>query len=289
MKYQPVQTKSVLVTGCSSGIGAAAAILLRDRGWNVLPTARKEADLQALREQGFEPVHLDVADSESVNRAADETLERLGGRLGGVVNNAGFGQAGALEDVSRDALRYQFEVNLFGMQELTNRFIPVFRKQAYGRIVNVSSVVGRVCLPFFGAYSSTKFAMEALSDAMRIELRGSGIAVSLVEPGPIATDFGVNSKLHVDGKLRMKGSHYENAYQKYINRIPVPGKRGFFTRPPEDVGKKIVHALESPRPRIRYCITIPAHVGAWMSRLAPYAFIDGVMAMRWERRIGPTS
>ncbi len=155
----------------------------------VVPTARKAEDLQRLRENGFEPVELDVADSDSVQRAADEVLRRVDGRLGALVNNAGFGQPGAMEDISRDVLRYQFEVNVFGMQELTNRCIPVFRQQGRGRIVNISSVVGRVSLPFLGSYSATKFAMEAISDALRMELRDAGIAVSLVEPGPIATSF----------------------------------------------------------------------------------------------------
>jgi NAD(P)-dependent dehydrogenase (short-subunit alcohol dehydrogenase family) len=192
VKLPPVEPKSVLVTGCSSGIGAATATLLRKRGWKVFPTARNPDDLDQLRKDGFEAIHLDLGDSASVQAAADVALEVMEGNPGALVNNAGYGQPGALEDLSRDAMRAQFEVNVFGMQELTNRFIPVFRKQRAGRIVNVSSVVGRVSLPFSGIYSATKFAMEAMSDAMRVEFSDSGIGVSLVEPGPITTHFRVD-------------------------------------------------------------------------------------------------
>ena len=176
MKAPVVHVKNVLVTGCSSGIGLATARVLRGRGWNVIPTARKREDLDALRADGFTPVELDVADAESVKRAAARALEIFGGRIGGVVNNAGFGQAGAVEDLSREVLRYQFEVNFFGAHDLTNRFIPIFRKQGWGRIVNISSVLGRVVIPFYGSYCATKFAMEALSDALRVELCDSGVS-----------------------------------------------------------------------------------------------------------------
>jgi short-subunit dehydrogenase len=289
MKFPAVEKKTVLVTGCSSGIGETTAVYLKERGWTVWPTARKVADLDRLREKGFEPVELDIAKSESVQKAAGEIKERLGGALGALVNNAGFGQPGALEDVSREALRYQFEVNLFGMQELTNAFIPGFREQGYGRIVNVSSVVGRVCLPFYGAYSSTKFAMEALSDALRVELRSTGTSVSLIEPGPIATEFGNNAAVHAQEDLPHEGSRHQAMYEEMIRKRQRTGKMKPFTLPPEAVARKIFHALESSRPKARYAVTLPAHVGALMSRFAPTWMVDALMSVRWESRMGPTS
>ena len=192
MKKAPVKIKTVLVTGCSSGIGLATARLLRDRGWQVAPTARKTADLDMLRAEGFDPIALDVTDSASIADAASAVLARFGGQLGAIVNNAGFGLTSAIEDAPRAMLRDVFEVNVFGLQELTARFIPLFRKQGYGRIVNVSSVLGELSLPFAGVYSASKFAVEALSDALRRELFDSGIAVSVVQPGPIETRFSEN-------------------------------------------------------------------------------------------------
>src|ERR1039457_1531583 len=150
MKFPPVKTRCALITGCSSGIGLAAARLLRQHGWQGLPTARKPADLNKLRTENSTPIQLDVADAESVRAAATEALKLAGGTLGALVNNAGYGQPGALEDLSRAALREQFETNVIGLQDLTTQFIPLFRKQRWGRIVNISSVVGRIPLPLMG-------------------------------------------------------------------------------------------------------------------------------------------
>lgn len=279
MKYPNVQNRSVLVTGCSSGIGAATARVLRDAGWTVFPTARKETDLQALRADGFDPVELDLADSASVQAAVQKTLERTDGRLGAVVNNAGFGQAGAMEDIERDALRRQFEVNLFGMQELTNGFIPGFRAQGFGRIVNVSSVYGRIAAPMVGSYCASKFAMEAVSDALRIELRHTGIAVSVIEPGPIISKFRKNAAAGSLETIDVEHSRFGDVYKKEAERrLKQEKKPDLFTRPPEEVAEKIRHALESTRPRRRYCVTIPAYLGSFAAHFLPAAWIDRVMA-----------
>lgn len=279
MKTPPVQSRTVLVTGCSTGIGRAAARLLRDRGWTVYPTARSDADLDGLRAEGFDPVRLDMAAEESVAAAAAEALRRAGSAgLGGVVNNAGFGQPGAVEDVSRAAFRRQFEVNLFGMQDLANRLIPAFRRQGWGRIVNVSSVVGRIALPFMGAYSATKFAMEALGDAQRVELHGSGVSVSIVEPGPIATAFGDNAARSGRETLRPEASVFGAVYRDKLERVSARAdRRERFRLPPEAVARVIAHALESPRPRRRYAVTLPAHLGAWMARALPDAVLDRIL------------
>ncbi len=218
MKFPTVKNKSVLVTGCSSGIGRATAEVLRSKGWTVFPTARKVADLDELKQAGFEAVKLDLSSSESIAVAVDWVLAKNDGKLGAVVNNAGFGMPGAIEDLTRDAMRDQFEVNLFGLQELTNKLIPGFRKQGDGRIVNVSSVVGRLSLPFMGIYSASKFALEAVSDALRVELSLDRISVSLVEPGPIRTSFSTNCAGQGEEKLDAEVSRFGGAYRRYFDR-----------------------------------------------------------------------
>jgi len=285
MKTPAVQNRSVLITGCSSGIGLATAELLRSRGWRVFPTARKAKDLVMLRNARFQGVKLDVTSSESIDRAIRTVLEDNEGVLGAVVNNAGFGMPGAIEDLSRDAMRHQFEVNLFGLQELTNRLIPVFRRQGYGRIVNVSSVVGRIALPFMGIYSASKFALEAVSDVLRVELSKDPIGVSLIEPGPIETRFSVNCTTQGEDGLDMENSRFGEAYRSYFEKRRSGGmSEDRFRLPPEAVAWKIVDALESPRPKIRYCVTVPAHLGYWAARLLPATLIDRLMVAKVKKR-----
>jgi NAD(P)-dependent dehydrogenase (short-subunit alcohol dehydrogenase family) len=274
----PVKIKSVLVTGCSSGIGRATALLLRESGWHVRPTARSERDLEVLKEEGFTPLALDLADPDSVARAAAETLELFEGSIGALVNNAGFAQFGAVEDVGRADLRRQFEVNLFGMQQLTNHFVPLFRKQGWGRIVNISSVYGRVTAPMVGAYCASKYAMEALSDALRMELRGSGVALSLIEPGAIRTDFRRNAAEQAERSLDLQAAEFKTRYSRIIKRKEDhPDRPRRFSLPPEAVAKKIRHALESRRPKARYCVTIPAHIAAFLRRAAPTSLLDRIL------------
>lgn len=279
MRYPPVLSKNVLVTGCSSGIGLATARYLKERGWNVLPTARAEADLRMLAREGFEPITLDVGDSDSVAAAAKATLERCNGTLGALVNNAGFAQYGAVEDLTREALRRQFEVNVFGMQELTNLLIPAFRRQGFGRIVNVSSVYGRISAPMVGAYCASKYAMEALSDSMRVELRKTGVAVSLVEPGAIVTEFRRNAAAHSMDHLKVEGGRFGRKYEKSLRRAKEKDEtKKPFAAQPVAVAKPIFHALTSTRPKRRYCVTIPAYLVAFVRRFAPDGLLDLLLA-----------
>ncbi len=285
MRASAIQDKSVLVTGCSSGIGRATAEMLRSKGWTVFPTARKFEDLELLRQAGFEAVELDVTSSESILTAVDGVLAKNNGVLGAVVNNAGFGMPGAIEDLTRDAMRYQFEVNLFGLQELTNQFIPIFRKQGYGRIVNISSVVGRLSLPFMGIYSASKFALEAVSDALRVELSANHISVSLVEPGPIQTRFSTNCAGQGEEKLNTADSRFGGAYKQYFEKRRNGGmSEDHFRLPPEAVAKKIFHALESSHPKIRYRVTIPAYLGDWAARFIPSGWMDRIMIHHVKNR-----
>ncbi len=281
MSYPLITDRTVLVTGCSTGIGAATARVLRDSGWHVLPTARKPEDIEALTGDGFEPITMDMADETSVKEGAAQAMDLGQGKLSAVVNNAGYGQSGAIEDLTRDVLRYQFEVNVFGMQQLTNALIPSFRQRGRGRIVNISSVLGRMTIPFLGAYCASKHAMESLSDALRVELVNSGIAVALVEPGPIESSFRNNSADMAEQTLDVEASRFGAEYAKEIERRKKPKKKKKqFMLPPEAVAAKVLHALESARPQRRYCVTLPAYAGAMLRRFAPDALLDHVLAAK---------
>lgn len=288
MRLPPVHHRSVLITGCSTGIGLATAHLLRDHGWRVVTSARKPADVEKLRGAGFESLTLDLADETSVSAATAETLRLTDGQLGALINNAGFGQAGAMEDISRATLRYQFEVNVFGAQDLANRLLPAMMHAGAGRIVHISSVLGRLTLPLYGSYCASKHALEALADAQRLEVRGLGVGVILVEPGPIATEFRRNAAQQVEAQLDMAGAAYRDYYRKEVERrrnSAKPSSR--FAAPPEAVAQVIERALESRNPRARYAVTLPAQVGPILRKLMPDALWDAVLGSRVPPRNPP--
>ncbi|BCB25745.1 short-chain dehydrogenase/reductase [Sulfurimicrobium lacus] len=272
-----MEQKSVLITGCSSGIGLCAAEGLARRGFRVFATARQAADVEMLAARGLESLQLDIADSDSIRRAVDEVLHRTGGTLYALFNNAGYGQPGAVEDLRREVLREQFETNVFGTVELTNRIIPVMRAQGGGRIVINSSILGYIALPFRGAYNASKFALEGIADTLRLELRGSGIHVSLIEPGPITSRFRANAHEMFKQRIDAEASFFRDTYRAMENRLTKPGPAAPFTLPPEAVLEKLIHALESGRPRIRYPVTFPAHLFAVLKRVLSGAALDSVL------------
>jgi NAD(P)-dependent dehydrogenase (short-subunit alcohol dehydrogenase family) len=269
--------RTLLITGCSSGIGLAAAQTLHARGWRVFATCRKQADVDRLGRQGLESLRLDLDDTASIRAAVAEVLQRTGDRLDALFNNGGFGQTGAVEDLSRQALREQFETNLFGWVELTNLVIPVMRRQGQGRIVMNSSVLGLAALPYRGAYVAAKFALEGLTDTLRLELEGSGIAVSLIEPGPIATRFRENALEHFRRHIDVAGSVHRAAYAAQLERLEKPGPAAPFTLPPAAVVDKLIHALESRRPRPRYYVTLPTHLIGHARRLLNSRGLDRLL------------
>lgn len=275
MKRPIVATKNVLITGCSSGIGLATANLLRERGWQVVPTARSDEDLEHLRSDGFSPVRLDLASEETIEKAWGDAHELCGGVMGGLVNNAGYALAGAIEEVEANDLRRQLEVNLIGLQQLTCRAVDSMRAQGWGRIVNVSSIYGRIAAPLVGSYCASKFALEAMSDALRNELWSSGIGVSLMVPGPIVTDFRKNAAIAAEEALDLESDRFGEHYRRRIvSKKKRRAEPDFFRKSPEAVAGKIRHALESARPRRRYYITPAAHLGALLRRFAPDTFLD---------------
>jgi NAD(P)-dependent dehydrogenase (short-subunit alcohol dehydrogenase family) len=269
--------KSVLITGCSSGIGVAAARALHARGWRVFATARKPADVERLNAEGLESLVLDLDDSASIRAAVAEILARTGGRLDALFNNGGFGQVGAVEDLTRDALRQQFETNLFGWVELTNLVIPAMRKQGHGRIVMNSSVLGYAAFAYRGAYNAVKFAVEGLTDTLRQELSGTGIRVILIEPGPIVSRFRENCLPHFEKHIDWRNSVHRARYEGQLARLRTPGPAAPFTLGPEAVVDKLLHALESPFPQARYPVTVPAVAFGWLKRFLSTRMMDWVL------------
>ena len=274
--------RTVLITGCSSGIGRDAAGRLRERGWRVLATCRKPEDCARLAAEGFESFQLDLADADGVTRAAEEALARTDGRIDALVNNGAFACPGAVEDLPRAALREIFETNLFGQVDLTNRLLPAMRAAGGGRVVMISSVLGLVAAPWRGAYVATKFALEGISDTLRLELAGSGIAVVLVEPGPIRTRFRQNAIPHFERHVDWKASPHRTDYEATLLRrlYATDPVRDRFELEPAAVSVTILRALESPRPAARYRVTVPAQGAAVLRRLLPTRLLDRVLRGR---------
>lgn len=270
--------RSILITGCSSGIGLVCAQGLSQRGWRVIASARKPADVTRLQTLGLSAVQLDLDDPRSIQDAVAETLELTGGRLTALFNNGAYGQPGAVEDLTREVLRAQLETNLLGWHDLTCRLIPIMRRQGYGRIVQNSSVLGFIPLPYRGAYVASKYALEGLTDTLRLELRGTGIWVSLIQPGPIATRFRENANAAFQANIDRERSVHRAAYARAAARLTKPGPAQPFTLPAEAVLRPLIHALESPRPRVRYGVTLPTHLFAVLTRILPDRALDWVIA-----------
>lgn len=269
--------RSILITGCSSGIGECAARTLRGRGYRVFATARRPEDVERLRAEGFEALPLDLADSASITAAVAVVLEATGGTLYGLFNNGAYGQPGAVEDLRREVLREQFETNLFGAHELTNLVIPVMRRQGHGRIIQNSSVLGFAAMRFRGAYNASKYALEGLTDTLRLELAGSGVYVSLVEPGPIASRFRDNAYRMYRKNIDPETSPHRETYRAMEARLQKEGPAVPFTLGPEAVVAKVIHALEARRPLERYYVTFPTYLFGYLKRLLPTRALDALV------------
>jgi NAD(P)-dependent dehydrogenase (short-subunit alcohol dehydrogenase family) len=269
--------KSVLITGCSSGIGQVVAEGLKARGYRVFASARKPADVERLAAAGFESLQLDLADSSSIRAAVEDILGRTRGTLDALFNNGAYGQPGAVEDLSREVLREQFETNLFGWHELTNLVLPVMRRQGHGRIIQNSSVLGFVALRYRGAYNASKYALEGLTDTLRLELAGSGIHVSLIEPGPIASRFRENAFRAYQRNINPAGSPHQDMYRRMEERLTKQGPAVPFTLPPEAVLNKVIHALESRHPKARYYVTFPTYLFGFLKRVLSDRMLDKVL------------
>lgn len=264
--------KSILITGCSSGIGRSAAYFLRDRGFKVIATARQPKHVSNLQKQGFEALLLDLDDSVSI-AAVGQYIVTKHPNLFGLVNNAAFGQPGAIEDLDRATLRAQFETNLFGTHELTQTLIPLLKRQPDSRIVQISSVLGFVALPLRGAYTASKFALEGLSDTLRLELQGTGVKISIIEPGAIDTQFRVNALSKLVSNIDTANSDYQDQYNAAKKRLS-DAQPARFAASADRVAKDIHHALTAADPKVRYRITLPTILIAKLKRLLSSRMLD---------------
>jgi NAD(P)-dependent dehydrogenase (short-subunit alcohol dehydrogenase family) len=274
----PMSNRTILISGCSSGIGLAAAATLKARGWRVLATARKPEDLARLeKDYGLEAFAMELSDLASINACADAVLERTHAKLDALYNNAAYGVIGAMEDISGDVLRKHLDVNVVGTHELTRRIIPAMRAQGHGRIVTCSSVLGLVSGPYRGPYCASKYAVEAMTDALRYELKSSGIHVSLLEPGPIKTQFLPSTLATFKSTVDVANSPHKAAYAKRIaameNDTGSKLKLG-----PEAVVKKLIHALESPNPKARYMVSPHTYIAATLKRVLPGRVLDMILS-----------
>ena len=270
--------KSILITGSSSGIGYDAAIGFQAIGFRVFASCRAQVDCDRLIAKGFESPRIDYADSDSITAGLVDVLAATGGTLDVLYNNGAFACPGAVEDLPRDALRAIFEVNVFGYQELTNQVIPVMRSQGHGRIIHCSSVLGLVGLKWRGAYVATKFALEGLTDVLRIELAETPIEVVLIEPGPITSNIRQNAAPHFERWIDWKGSVHATEYKTLRKRLYIKNEPDAFELPASAVTKKLVHAATSKRPKARYYITKPTYLMGFLRRILSTRLLDAFIS-----------
>jgi len=270
-------SRVVLVTGCSSGIGRAIAMRLAGHGWTVYATARRPETIEDLASSGCHLLTLDVCHEESMH-AAVATVEETEGAVGVLINNAGFGLEGAVEELAAADLRHQFETNLFGPLHLTQLVLPGMRRQHWGKVVNVSSVGGRITVPGGGAYHASKHAVEALSDVLRFEVRGFGIDVILIEPGAVASRWTEKAVSEIEDHID-PASPYAAFNRAVAHQLESAhhGLLALAARPPEAVARVVERAINSPKPRTRYVVPVLAHLFTGAHRLLPDRVWDAFM------------
>jgi short-subunit dehydrogenase len=267
--------KSVLITGCSTGIGLCIALGLQKKGYRVFPTARTNEDVKKLKDLGFEALYLDLFSSDSIKSAVFKLYEKTDS-VYALINNGAYGQAGALEDISREVLDKQFQINVFGWHELTNLLLPKMRNHDSGRIVYISSVLGFVAMPFRGPYIASKFAIEGLVSTLRLELCNTNIKLSVIQPGPIESKFRQNAYKAFKENVDTLNSHYLNQYESMIKRLNS-GKNVKFTLSPDAVLKCAIHALESNSPKNYYRVTFPTKLFALLGNILPSKWMDNIL------------
>lgn len=277
--------KIIFITGCSSGIGYDAAMTLKSRGHRVIASCRQLADVEKLLQLGVDTIQLDVNDERSIASAVTCLLEKTDGQLDILINNAGYGQAGALEDVPRSALIAQFNTNVFGLMELTRLVIPVMRKQGRGRIINISSVLGFISMPFRGAYNASKYAVEGLSDTLRLELKPAGIDVITFEPGPIESRFREHVVEHSMQSIDIEHSHFKRQYQHMLNHFQAGKNQSRLTQQTDAVIHKLVRAIEAKSPKPKYLVTLPTYVFMILKRMLSVKLLDKCLSIISKREM----
>lgn len=267
----------ILITGCSTGIGWHLAQRLKQEGYTVLATARKETDVAHLQQSGLQAHILDLNDEQSIEQAVNWAITESKGKLYGLINNGAYGQTGALEDLPTHALREQFNTNLFGWHHLTRLILPVMLQQNQGRIIQISSLLGLVAMKYRGAYNASKFALEGYTDTLRLELRDTAIQISLVEPGPIRSEFRSNALKKFLQHINVTSSRHSKIYQQTLQRLQNPNPKNPFTLEPESCVAPVLHALRSKRAKTRYGVTFPTHLFAFLRRVLPSRWLDGIL------------
>lgn len=265
--------KTILITGCSSGIGYATAKRLQQEQWHVYASCRHEADVARLQQEGFDCLLLDVTNDAHIEAAFKHIIQQSG-RLDALFCNAGYGQTGAAEDISRVALYEQFNTNVFGTWQCIHAAMAIFRRQGFGRVLVNSSILGFAAMPWRGAYNSSKFALEGLCDTLRHETHGSGIHISLLEPGPIRSRFRSNALTKFRQHINMDGSVHKQAYQAQLDRLQKTGNAAPFTLTSEQCAQVCARALNAARPKARYPVTVPTHVFWYLKKWLPTAWLD---------------
>ena len=269
-------SKAVLITGCSSGIGWTTAEYLSDVGWRVYATARSVEKIAPLEERGCRLLALDVTDEDSMASAVEE-VEREEGAVGALVNNAGYSQSGAVETVPMEKVRAQFETNVFGLVRMCQLVLPGMRRQGYGRIVNLSSMGGRLTFPGAGFYHASKYAVEAVSDALRFEVEGFGIKVSIIEPGLIRTGFAEAAVGSMDGQDDGPYAGFDEAVARATTENYEQGSISRLAGEPTAVAGAIEQAISASSPRSRYAVTPSAHLLIGLRRLLPDGAWDAAL------------
>lgn len=271
--------KNILITGCSSGIGYYCAKQLQKRGYNVVASCRSKKDVKRLNAEGLTCVQIDYNSEASIEQGLEDALAISGNRIDALFNNGAYGQPGAVEDLPTEALRKQFETNVFGWHHLTCLVLKRMRTQGHGRIIHNSSVLGLVSMPYRGAYNASKFALEGLTDTLRLELKGTNIKVSLIEPGPITSKFRENA-LHafLSSNIAVESSAHRDQYRKQQKRLESATAPQPFTLGPEAVYERLVHALESLNPQPRYYVTKPTYLLGFLKRVLSTRALDWLLA-----------
>jgi NAD(P)-dependent dehydrogenase (short-subunit alcohol dehydrogenase family) len=272
------ELRTIIVTGASSGIGAYCARALKSEGWRVFATARKPQDLAALEADGLEALYLDYREPDSIAVLVETVLSRTGGTLDALYNNGAHAQAGAVEDLPVEALRDQFEANFFGWHDLTRRVVPVMRRQGHGRLVHCSSILGLVPVKYRGAYAASKHAVEGLMLCLRAELQGSGIHVSLIEPGSVESKIASNGLPWFERYIDAENSAHRIAYQAQLARLRGGGSKSRLKLKPDAVHAVLRHALLSARPKPHYVVTLPARIGVILKRVLPASSLYRILS-----------
>lgn len=268
--------QTILITGCSTGMGYDAAQTLAKQGHYVIACCRQPEDVKRLQTEGFYSIEMDLADSDSIQRALTTILNDHP-QIDILFNNAAFGLPGAVEDLSRDALKHQFETNVFGTQEVTNRILPIMRRQGFGKIIYNSSILGFAAMPYRGAYNASKFAIEGLADTLRLELKSTDIHISLIEPGPIRSQFRANAYRQFKQWIVPENSAHQSQYQSMIQRLETEGDTAPFTLDPSAVTDVVQKIMACRNPRARYRVTVPTQAFAVLKRLLPTSLLDHLL------------